>query len=87
MTNKSSLVKHLVESIPSSSFPGCIDEDDVLAFDLQHDRRLLVNNGLLWVTIQNDKKDYLVRDREDMAVPGGRKIVVEAVEPSCFELV
>ncbi len=86
MTNKSSIVKHLSGSIPASSFPGCIDADDVLAFDLDRDRRLLVDNGLLWVTVQNDWKDYLVRDREDLAIPSGRKVVVEAVEPSCFEL-
>jgi Protein of unknown function (DUF2917). len=87
MKDKSLIVKHLVKSNPASSFPGCIDEDDVLAFDLDTSRRLLVDNGLLWVTIQNDTHDYLVRDREELDVPSGRKIVVEAVEPSCFELV
>ncbi len=87
MMNKSKLINHLSGSLPASSFPGCIDEDEVLAFNLDQGRRLLVDNGLLWVTVQNDTNDYLVRDREEMAVPGGRKIVVEAVEPSCFELV
>lgn len=68
------------------AFPRCIDKDDVLAFNLEREQRLRCMNGLLWVTIQNDRRDYLLDADRDMPVPKKRKVIVEAEEPSCFQI-
>lgn len=67
------------------SFPGCVDKSDVLAFELARPKRLLCTKGVLWITVQGDRNDYLVDGSRDMAVPRKRRVVVEAEEPSCFE--
>ena len=66
--------------------PSCIDKDDILAFDLERGRRLQCRNGLLWVTVQNDNNDYLLGPDREMPIPGKKKIIVEAEEPSCFQI-
>ena len=66
--------------------PGCLDKSDVLAFNLDRGKRLQCKNGLLWVTIQNDHNDYLLETNKDMPIPARKKVIVEAEEPSCFQL-
>jgi hypothetical protein len=80
-TSASSLVANT-----GNTFPACIDKDDVLALDLERERRLSCKNGLLWVTIQNDRNDYLLKVDKEMRIPGNRKVIVEAEEPSCFQI-
>jgi len=65
---------------------SCIDKNDILAFNLERERRLTCKNGLLWVTVQNDRNDYLLDGERELHIPGKRKIIVEAEEPSCFQL-
>ncbi|MCX7027793.1 MAG: DUF2917 domain-containing protein [Spirochaetes bacterium] len=67
-------------------FPQCIDKDDLIAFNLDRERRLLCTSGLLWVTVQNDHKDYFLGRDRDMVLPEERKVILEAEEPSCFKL-
>ncbi|MEN6363688.1 MAG: DUF2917 domain-containing protein [Rectinema sp.] len=66
--------------------PHCIDKDDMLTFSLERERRLLCTNGLLWVTIQNDRTDYLLDADRELDIPGEEKVVLEARQPSCFEI-
>ena len=68
------------------SIPRCIDKDDLITLDLERERRLLINNGLLWVTIQNDSRDYLLDGNKEMPLPVKKKIIVEAEEPTCFQI-
>ena len=89
MIGKISSNKHLAGlegRIPEGSVPRCIDKDDLVILDLERDRRLLINNGLLWVTVQNDNRDYLLDVNKEMPLPGKKKIVVEAEEPTCFQI-
>jgi len=74
------------DRVIASAVPSCIDKDDILAFNLERERRLTCNNGLLWVTVQDDRNDYLLEGRRELHVPGGRKIIVQAEEPSCFQV-
>jgi hypothetical protein len=88
MTNRRAVQRRSSVSagISSFAFPRCIDKDDVLAFKPESEQRLLCTRGLLWATVQDDPTDYLVRGGKDLPVPAGRKLVVEAEEPSCFEI-
>ena len=72
--------------ISAYTFPRCIDKDDMLSFEPERERRLRCTEGLLWATVQNDPNDYLLGTGRELPVPGGRKLVVEAELPSCFEL-
>ena len=65
---------------------SCIDKQDMLAINLEQERRLLCKSGLLWVTIQNDRNDYLLYPEREMLIPQKRKVLVEAEEPSCFQI-
>jgi hypothetical protein len=75
-----------LDRIAADAVPSCIDKDDILSFNLERDRRLQCKNGLLWVTVQDDKTDYLLGDKVDMRIPRKRKVIVEAEEPSCFQI-
>jgi len=89
MTDKLSKQNHLAgieRPMEAGSLPRCIDKDDLVTLDLERDRRLLINNGLLWVTVQNDSRDYLLDVNKEMPLPGKKKIVVEAEEPTCFQI-
>jgi len=88
MTSKNSIrtSSSNLEAKPGNTFPACIDKDDILALDLERERRLSCKNGLLWVTIQNDRNDYLLKVDKEMRIPGNRKVIVEAEEPSCFQI-
>ena len=89
MNGKMSSNKHLpgLEGrIPEGSMPRCIDKDDLVTLDLERERRLLINNGLLWVTIQNDRRDYLLDGNKEMPLPVKKRIIVEAEEPTCFQI-
>ena len=66
--------------------PSCMDKSDVLAFNLDRGKKLQCKNGLLWVTIQNDHNDYLLGADKDMPIPPRKKVIVEAEEPSCFQI-
>ena len=68
------------------SVPRCIDKDDLLSFSLERDRRLRCAEGLLWVTIENDRNDYLVSVNRELDIPERRTVILEAEEPSCFQL-
>ena len=68
------------------SVPRCIDKDDLLSFSLKRERRLRCAEGLLWVTIENDRNDYLVGGNRELDVPERRTVLLEAEEPSCFQL-
>ena len=68
------------------SVPRCIDKDDLLAFSLERERRLRCAEGLLWVTIENDRNDYLLGGEREMDLPDRKTVILEAEEPSCFQL-
>lgn len=68
------------------SVPRCIDKEDLLSFSLERDRRLRCAEGLLWVTIENDRNDYLVGGNRELDIPERKIVVLEAEEPSCFQL-
>ncbi|MCE1195958.1 DUF2917 domain-containing protein [bacterium] len=68
------------------SVPRCIDKDDLLSFSLERERRLRCAEGLLWVTIENDRNDYLVGDKRELDIPERKVVILEAEEPSCFQL-
>ena len=72
--------------IAGDAVPSCIDKDDILALSLDRERRLQCKNGLLWVTVQNDHNDYLLGADKEMPIPGKKKVIVEAEEPSCFQI-
>jgi len=40
----------------------------------------------MWVTVEDDRNDYLLGGGRDMALPAGRKLVMEAEETSCFKI-
>lgn len=88
MEIKNSSLMHSIGHGPiaGATIPSCIDKDDVVAFNLERERRLVCNEGLLWVTVQNDRNDYLLGVDREMDIPGNRKVVLEAEEPSCFEI-
>ena len=64
----------------------CLDKDDLVSFQLEREKRLVCTNGMLWVTIQIDRTDYLLGTDKSLHVPGRETVVLEAREPSCFEL-
>jgi len=64
----------------------CIDASDILELNLDSDRRLLVTDGQLWVTIQNDHKDYILGSHRAMNIPNRKLVLAEAEEPTCFQL-
>ncbi len=68
------------------SVPRCIDKDDLLSFSLERERRLRCAEGLLWVTIENDRSDYLVGGNRELDIPERKTVILEAEEPSCFQL-
>lgn len=88
MINKNPIKIHSshLGRIAGDPVPSCIDKDDMVAFNLERGRRLLVKNGLLWITVQNDHNDYLLSVDREMPIPGKRKVIVEAEEPSCFQI-
>ncbi|MFA5852363.1 MAG: DUF2917 domain-containing protein [Spirochaetales bacterium] len=65
---------------------SCIDKEDLLAINLERQRRLLCKSGLLWVTIQGDNNDYLLGDEREMQIPRSKKVLIEAEKPSCFQI-
>lgn len=69
-----------------NAVPRCIEKDDILALNLERERRLLCTDGLLWVTVQNDRNDYLLGADREMHIPKKRKVIMEAEEPSCFQI-
>jgi hypothetical protein len=72
--------------ISAYAFPRCMDKEDVIAFEPERESRLLCTEGLLWATVQDDPNDYLLGRGRDLAVPGRRKLVIQAESPSCFEI-
>jgi hypothetical protein len=78
--------------IPSQShsagnaIPRCIDKSDILELNLDSDRRLLVTDGRLWITIQNDHNDYILGAHRSMNLPNRRLVLAEAEEPTCFQV-
>lgn len=80
-THAPALIKSEREGVSS-----CIDREDLLAINLERQRRLLCNSGLLWVTIQGDRNDYLLGDEREMQIPRNRKVLIEAEKPSCFQI-
>ena len=88
MTDRNSIPEHSpgYRGSFSSTFPRCVDKDEVLALELDRERRLLCTKGLMWVTVEDDRNDYLLGGGRDMALPAGRKLVMEAEETSCFKI-
>ncbi|MFA6366653.1 MAG: DUF2917 domain-containing protein [Candidatus Hydrogenedentales bacterium] len=64
----------------------CIEKSDILELNLDSDRRLLVTDGQLWVTIQNDYKDYILGAHRAMNIPNRKLVLMEAEEPTCFQV-
>ncbi len=73
-------------SSAGNAIPRCIDPSDILELNLDSDRRLLVTDGQLWVTIQNDHKDYILGAHRAMNIPNRKLVLVEAEEPTCFQV-
>ncbi|MHB9152014.1 MAG: DUF2917 domain-containing protein [Spirochaetales bacterium] len=65
---------------------SCIDREELLAIKLERQKRLLCKSGLLWVTIQDDRNDYLLGGEKEMQIPRSRKVLIEAEKPSCFQI-
>lgn len=88
MVNKNVISMHIPNPGHSTGdpVPRCIDTSDLLELNLESDRRLLVTNGSLWVTIQNDHKDYILGAHRAMNIPNRKLVLVEATEPTCFQV-
>ncbi|HWR12769.1 MAG TPA: DUF2917 domain-containing protein [Rectinemataceae bacterium] len=88
MVNRNVISLHIPNPAHSmgDAVPRCIDTSDILELNLESDRRLLVTDGQLWVTIQNDPNDYILDAHRAMNIPNRKLVLVEAEKPSCFQL-
>ncbi len=58
-------------------------------FSIKKDSRGMMiscRTGVLWLTRAGDSADHLIRAGEQLSVPGGRLILISALEDSVFEI-
>ncbi len=63
---------------------GCVRRDEVESFARQRGKRIECSSGYLWVTLEGDTEDYVLRPGEGLRIPNRGRVLVSG--RGCFKL-
>jgi hypothetical protein len=75
-TRQSCSVPGAVQAQPAIRVSGDVDYGRIAVFAHLDGQRLTCTSGRLWLTIENDPNDYVLRPQERMVIPGSGKVVI-----------
>jgi quercetin dioxygenase-like cupin family protein len=74
----------LQKTAPYSSRFACLAEDAIQAHSRLAGETIQCTSGHLWVTLEDDSKDYILMAGESVAIPNTGKVVIEG--PGCYQI-
>ncbi len=72
---KSSLMSHTAVQ-PTAGLSGSVTPDRVAVFAHLNDQAIRCLSGNLWVTLENDPMDHVLKPGQRLVIPSGGKVVV-----------
>lgn len=75
-TRQSGSVLDAAQACPAIRVSGDVDYGKLAVFAHLEGQRVTCTSGRLWLTIENDPNDYVLRPQERMVVAGSGKVVI-----------